>query len=375
MRNLKKITSSMMLLTAILTTNMYAKDSSNANERPAPKADIFIIKEANNLEIKLKYPAVIKSFNSVQVVSRALGVLEKKHFTEGQEVTKDDLLYEIEDGLYLAKVQAAKATLDMSEATLDNNTRSWNRQKKLLKQRAVSQETYDTSLSNYKQSLASVALARAQLLQANIDFEYTKIKAPISGTVGIKQVDIGNLVTNNPPQVLLSITQNDKLYLDFSMPLSDYKNIKKGFWSLPSDSKIKVNILLDGKEQKQSGFVDFIDVNINQSTSTVKMRAQIDNSDKTLMPGNFIRVSLKGIQKRNTLLIPQKAVLQNAQGTVVFVENGGVVGVRPVVIGREVNDKYVVSSGALKSGDRVIVNNFFRVKPGQKVQVDKIINE
>lgn len=374
MKNIKKITSILIVSTLILTSNIFA-DESSTNTRPAPKADIFVVKDANSLPLELIYPASIKSFNSVKVVSRALGILENKYFTEGQRVEKGDLLYEIEDELYLAKVQASKASLDMSEATLDNNTRSWKRQKKLLKQRAVSQESYDTSLSNYKQSLASVSLAKAQLVQAQIDLAYTKIKAPISGVVGLKQRDTGNFVTNNPPEELLTITQNNKLYIDFSMPLSDYKNIKSGLWSIASDSKIKIDILVEGQKVKESGFIDFIDVNIDQNTSTIKMRAVINNKEKNLMAGSFIRVILKGIEQKNILLIPQKAYLQNNQGTVVFIENKGIVEVRPIVIGREVDDKYVVLSGALKSGDRVIVNNFFRIKPGKKVTVDKIINQ
>jgi membrane fusion protein (multidrug efflux system) len=93
------------------------------------------------------------------------------------------------------------------------------------------------------------------------------------------------------------------------------------------------------------------------------------------MPGNFIRVSLQGIVQKNVLTIPQKALLQNPQGTIVFVEQNGVAGVKPVIIGKESGDKFVVAGGPVQSGDRVIVNNFFRVKPGQPLVVDKIINQ
>ncbi len=136
-----------------------------------------------------------------------------------------------------------------------------------------------------------------------------------------------------------------------------------------------MNIELNNKPTPHTGVIDFIDVNINQSTSTVKMRAIVDNTDSFLMPGNFIRVVLNGIVQKDVITIPQKALLQNPMGTIVFVENDGVASVKPVVIGKETGDKYIVSGGPLQSGDRVIVNNFFKVKPGKELIVDKIINQ
>jgi membrane fusion protein (multidrug efflux system) len=105
------------------------------------------------------------------------------------------------------------------------------------------------------------------------------------------------------------------------------------------------------------------------------MRAIVDNNDSFLMPGNFIRVVLNDIVQKDVITIPQKAVIQNPLGTIVFVEKEGKAAVKPVILGQETGDKYVVAGGPLQSGDKVIVNNFFRVKPGAEVQVDKIINE
>ena len=211
--------------------------------------------------------------------------------------------------------------------------------------------------------------------QATIDLNYTKVKAPISGITGLKNVDLGNLVTANPPMELVTISQNDKVYIDFSMPLSDYSNIKNGLWKMPANGKIQVDININGQTNKQSGFVDFIDVNIDQKTSTVKMRAIVENKDYTLIPGSFARVILKGIEQKNVITIPQKALLQNPLGTIVFVEKDGIATVKPVVIGNESGDKFIVAGGPLQSGDKVIINNFFRIKPGSAVVVDKTINE
>ncbi|QFR48673.1 efflux RND transporter periplasmic adaptor subunit [Sulfurimonas lithotrophica] len=372
MKNQKRI---LVLSILLIIMPVYILAAEEKKAMPAPKADIYIVPEAKDIQIDLKYPAQIKSFKNVKVYSRALGILEKKLFKEGQIVQQGDLLYKIEDKLYEAKVQAAKASVEMNQAVLNNATRNWERISKLYKSKSVSDEQRDEALSEYENALSALALAKAHLKQAQIDLDYTSVKAPITGVVGLKKVDIGNLVTNEPPSELVSITQNDKVYIDFSMPMRDYENIKNNLWSIPENGKIQVAINLDGKELPQIGVVDFIDVNINQATSTLKMRAIVENPENTLMPGNFIRVALRGILQKNVITIPQKALLQNPMGTIVFVVEEGKAAVRPVIAGRESNDKYIVAGGMLKSGDKVIVNNFFRVKPGQPLTVDKIINK
>ncbi len=372
MKKVKQSVAMSVLSLLLMSSLIQAKE---APKMPPPKADIYVVPKAKSLPILLKYPAQIKSFRNIKVVSRVLGVLEKQYFKEGQKVQKGDLLYTIEDNTYKARLHAAEASVKVSEASLNYATLNWNRIQKLYNTKSVSEERKDTAFSEYKQGLATLSLAKAERMQAKIDYEYTKVKAPISGIVGLKNVDIGDLVTNTPPQVLTTITQNEKVYIDFSMPLSDYANIKNGLWSLPTDKHINVNIEINNKPTPYKGMIDFIDVNINQNTSTVKMRAIVENNDSFLMPGNFIRVVLNDIVQKGVITIPQKAVLQNPLGTIVFVEKEGKTAVKPVILGKETGDHYIVAGGPLQSGDKVIVNNFFRVKPGADVQVDKIINE
>jgi len=374
---MKKLTNkvSMFVVTALAVPTLLLGAGESKGQTPLPKADVYIVPQAKDLKINLKYPAKIKSFQNVQVYSRVQGVLQEKLFIEGEKVQQGAPLFKIEDDIYKAKVDSAKASVEMAQATLNNATRNWNRIKKLYKSRAVSVESRDTALSTYDNALASLSMAKANLKQAQIDLDYTSVKAPITGTAGVKLVDLGNLVSNNPTTALVTITQNDKVYIDFSMPLSDYKNIQSGLWAIPEDDKIKVSITLNGKEVKESGIVDFIDAVIDQKTSTVKMRAVVENPLNTLTPGSFIRITLKGIVQKNVITIPQKALLQNPMGTIVFVEKGGKASVKPVQIGKESGDKFVVTGGPLQSGDKVIINNFFSVKPGKAFTIDKIINQ
>ena len=375
MKQLTKKVSIFVVTALAVPTFLLGASTPSGKKAPAPKADIYIVPEVSDLKINLKYPAQIKSFQNVDVYARVQGVLQEKLFTEGTQVTKGDLLFKIEDDIYKAKADASKASVEMAQATLNNATRNWERIKKLYKSKAVSVESRDTALSEYENALASLSMSKAQFQQAQIDLNYTSVRAPISGIAGMKKVDIGNFVKDDGDSVLVKITQNDQVFLDFSMPLSDYKNIQSGLWSLPIDSKIQVAVTLNNKTTEESGVVDFIDAVIDQNTSTVKMRAIIDNPIHTLIPGNFIRVTLNGIVQKDVITIPQKALLQNPMGTMVFVENNGIASVKPVKIGKETGNNYVVTGGPLKSGDRVIVNNFFKVKPGKALSVDKIINE
>ncbi len=363
------------MATTLLATTVFAGGPpAGAHKMPTPKADIYVIPKPTVLPITLEYPGTVKAYKKVQVVARALGILEKKDFREGQAVKKGDLLYEIEDDIYKARVAAAKASLEMSSASLNNATRNWERVKKLFTQKAVSSEKRDNALASYAQSLAAQSLAKSQLKQARIDLAYTKVKAPISGIIGLKQVDVGNLVSNTPPTKLVEITQKDKVFVEFSAPMSDYIKIKNHIWSIKDNAPIKVTLEVDGKVLKKEGVVDFIDVNTNNQTAIVKMRAIFDNKDGFLMHGQFVRVVTNNIIQKNIITIPQKAVLQNPLGTIVFIEDHGHVGVRPVAVGNVSGDKFVVAGGPLKSGDKVIINNFFRLKPGGEVVVDKIIN-
>lgn len=344
-----------------------------ANEAPAPKADVYVVKDLHDVKVKLKYPAIIKSAKNVDVIARVLGVLNKKNFNEGDKVNKGDTLYEIEDSAYKAELDSASASLQLAKVTLKNTQRKWNRVKKLYAQKATSQENKDDAQANYEEAVARVAMAKAQLKKAQINYNYTKVKAPISGYTSLKNIDVGSLVHANETK-LISITQNDNVHVEFSVPLSDFNNLKSNKWATKNGEKIKLNLVIDKKVVQKEGTVDFIDVNIDRKTSVVKLRAVFENIDNTLMAGKFTRVVLNNIYQNNTLEIPQVALLQDDNGMSVFVVNDNTVAVKPVVVERENGKNFIIKQGSLNSGDKVIVNNFFRVRPNQKVQIDKVIN-
>jgi len=338
-----------------------------------PKADVYIVQKPTNLPVNVQYPAFIAPYKTAMVVSRASGILEKKYFKSGQYVKKGALLYKIQDDQYRALYDASYADMLMDKAILSNALKNWNRVKQLFAAKATSTATRDNAYYTYQEAKARLMVAKANMKTAKINLGYTDVRAPISGVTGLKRVDVGNLVSATPSTNLIKITQNKKVYVNFSMPMNDYIKIKQHIWSVDLPY-MKAKLKVHGKIIKQTGIVDFIDANINRATSTVKMRAIFNNNNKYLMAGDFVHIYLKDIIQRNAIKIPQKAVLQNPLGTIVFIVVNNHVQVRPVVLGRTSGNYFLLKSHTLSPGTKVVVDNFFRLKPGSKVLVDKIVN-
>ncbi|WP_345969278.1 efflux RND transporter periplasmic adaptor subunit [Sulfurimonas sp. HSL1-6] len=340
---------------------------------PAPHADAYVVKAVAKRDVVLNYPARLKSIRSATVVSRVTGVLLTKRFKEGDYVKQGARLYKIEPDLYQAAVNEQKASVILQESLYTKAERDWKRAQALYKDNAISVQEHDAALSAYETARAQVNAAKAQLQTRELELGYTDVVAPISGIAGIKQTDVGNVVNAGTP--LVTITQTDPIYALFSIPAGDLQKArvenKEGRWSWGDEGRLKASLDVDGI--KVSGDIDFIAPTADAQTGSISMRARFKNSDNLLLPGTFGRVTLEGISRDNVIMIPQKAVLQNPMGTIVFIEQEGQAAVRPVVLGDPVGNSFVVRKG-LAEGDKVIVNNFFRVKPGAPVIIDKTVD-
>jgi len=337
--------------------------------------DVYRVSKPSNIPVILEYPARLKSTQKVQIAARVTGILVKKFYTEGKFVRKGDLLYKIESDSYQAAVDGARAQLQMAKARLNKAARDWSRIKAMYADNTASQLQRDASLSAYEIAKAGIINAKATLKIAMINLNYTDVRATINGITGLKSADVGSLVTNGTP--LVRITKVNPIYAVFSIPdiniIREKYYIKNGRWEKAADGRIKAIIKINGKQYNKKGFINFVDTNINPETSTVKARAIFQNPSRYLMPGEFVRIMLHGVFRKNAIMIPQKAVLQNPLGTMVFVVNKGKAQIRPVKLGETSGQYYIIESG-LKEGDLVIVDNFFRVRPGIPVKIDKTIN-
>ncbi len=368
MKKMRLVSSILSVILLLSETAVFAGGPPQGMKMPTPHVDVFEVQPPQKLKIdNLVYPAETKAYSYVTVVAKVNGTLEKIFFKEGDVVKKDETLFKIDDSIYKAHLDSAKANLHMAQATFYKAKKDWERTEKLYKRHSISDREKDAYFSAYKKALAGVEAAKANLELAQINYDYTDVVSPIGGITTIKKIDVGNYVTAGTP--LVDIYDIDRVYVYFSMPKSDFEKLGNLY---EIDGKLKIDILKKGKIVA-AGVVDYQDKKIEKSTSTVRLRAVVDNAQKKILPGDFVKVRLSNVYLERALLIPQKALLQSQKGTIVFVAKNSHVGVSPIFSFSEYKDKYVVQ-GMIKPGDKVIVNNFFRIKPGAEIVVDKIVN-
>lgn len=374
---MSKTTAALLLAAAMASgiSSLQAEEPKQAAVQAptAPKVDVYRVEAAAQMPISLEYPARLKSIRSATVVSRVTGLLMNKMYEEGAFVKKGAPLYQIEPDRYAAVVHEYEADLALQDALLKKAQRDWERAEALYGDKALSKQEYDSALSAFETAKAGVNAAKAKLASANVDLGYTQVKAPISGIAGMKETDLGNVASPGTP--LVTITQIDPIYAEFSIPdvdrLKEIYALQNGRWSEAAKKGLTATVSVGGFTRE--GRIDYIDPVIDKKTSSVKARAVFKNPDALLMQGAFGRITVNGFVRNAVLTVPQKAVLQNPMGTIVFVIDEGKAAVRPVKLGDTAGDNFIVEQG-LNEGDVVIVNNFFRVKPGMAVTVDKTVN-
>ncbi len=368
----RKLLSALIVATAMMSNTSFLF-SQEAQAPAGTHVDVYVLPPAAQIPVVLEYPARLKSVRSATVVSRVSGVLQKKTFVEGSAVKKGTLLYRIEPDIYAALVREREADLDLQKSVLTKTKRDWERAQSLYKDKAISSKEYDAALSSYETATAEVNAAKAKLASARVDLDYTEVRAPISGIAGMKATDLGNVVSSGTP--LVTITQTDPIHAEFSIPDVDFLKAQAahddGSWAASLQKKLKVALSLNA--QSATGHIDYVAPVINDKTGTVQARAVFGNKKNALLPGAFGRVKIEGLVRNGALTVPQKAVLQNPLGTIVFVVEEGKAAVRPVTVGDTTGENFIVEKG-LKAGETVIVNNFFRVRPGTPVIIDKTIN-
>ncbi len=342
---------------------------------PLLSVDVYRVPAAKDIPVELEYPARTKSVSSVTLIARVSGILQEKRFTEGRPVKKGDLLFKIEPDIYEAEAAAAHALFEQSLALLNKSERDWKRINSLFEAHVASEQDRDAALSAYEIAKASVSAAKARLQQAVIHLNYTDVKATSSGIAGLRGVDVGNFVSSGTS--LVTLTQTDPIYVDFSFPdinfLKTKYELKSGAWSKIGKT-LTAWLMTDNGKYGKKGVVSFLDTNIDEKTASVKARATFFNPEGEILPGQFVRIKIEGLKRKNTIIVPQQSVIQNPEGTIVFIVEKGKIAVRPVVAGDSTGGNFIIEKG-LNPGDMVVVNNFFKIRPDIPVKTDKIINK
>jgi multidrug efflux system membrane fusion protein len=354
------------LLAALLT----ACSAQEQQQMPPPDVSVAAVvqKQVSDWD---EYVGRIEAIESIELRPRVAGYLAGVHFKEGSDVAKGDLLFTIDDREYKAAANAARADVTRATARIELAKSEYARSEKLIEARAVSRGELETRQMELSQAQADRAAAQARLQQAELNLEFTRIEAPISGRIGAALVKPGNLVA--PGETLLSTLMSvDPVHVVFEGDERAYLKYQQmardGSRESSRDAANPVEVALsDETEFKHRGTMDFVDNAMNPQTGTIRGRAVLANPDGAFTPGLFARVRLLGHTPRDALLIHDQAVMTDQDRKFVWVVAEGKAVRKDIVPGESVDGLRVVDSG-LAAGDKVIVNGVRKIFfPGQPV--------
>jgi RND family efflux transporter MFP subunit len=313
---------------------------------------------------------------SVEIRARVSGYLESVNFTDGQFVKKGDLLFVIEPRPYEIALDSAKAQLSQADAQLQLAQVQLDRTAQLRKNDYASQETYDERAAQVQSATASRDNAQAAVNQAQLNLDYTRVTAPVSGRVGRHEVSVGNLVmggTGGSSTLLTTIVSLDPIWLMFNVSEGDgmtYKRlVQKGEIESARDNDIQVEgQLMDETQWSLKGTIDFVDNQYDRSSGTIRVRAAFANPNLFITPGQFGRVRVPMSQLKPTMLVPDAAVVTDQSVKMLFtVTPDGTVAPKPVELGSVTDDGLRIIRSGITPDDQIIISGLLRARPGQKV--------
>jgi membrane fusion protein (multidrug efflux system) len=342
-------------------------------QQQAPQVDVITVKP-ETLELSTELPGRTAAFRVAEVRPQVSGVLLERTFEEGTYVEKGQQLYQIDPAIYQAELASAEAEVQRARAVLRSSELRYNRFKELLQENAVSQDEFDSAEATYFQNKAAVALAEAQLKNARINLEYTKVNAPINGIIGRSNFTEGALVTASQQEPLVTINQLDPIYVDISQSSKQFMqlqaDIQSGRIEANESGNAPVRLKLNGLDFDQQGELLFSEVSVEEDTGAILLRAVFPNPNKTLYPGMFVRAAVSEGTINTALLLPQKAVTRDPRGRpyVMVVNDDNKVEQRMITTERAIGSDWLVSDG-VKEGDTVIISGLQKVRPGATVQI------
>ena len=338
-------------------------------QQEAPSVVLNTVTETD-LAVEREYIGKVEAVQNVSLKPQVAGEIIKVHFKEGSVVRAGQLLFSIDSSQYQATVSLRKAEVEKAEANLDRAAKYFERLKAADK-RSVSKSDLDIAESDVLQGKAAVSEAKASLRLAQIDLSHTRITAPITGQIGAALFTNGNYVSPSTG-ALATIVQTDPIRVSFAMPDRDYLNQIEKF-KKNGKSVYKTTLkLTNGKILPVSGERDFEDNEIDQQSGTMKVRLRFPNSAGFLIPGAMVRIGTEPVERKIALVIPQVAILADAQGDYAYtVDSGNIAQQKRIKLGTEVGTMREVLEG-LKKDDKIIVQGVQYVRPGMAVKPIKV---
>jgi membrane fusion protein (multidrug efflux system) len=325
-----------------------------------------------NLTVTTELPGRVTAERVAQVRARATGILLKRLFDEGAEVTNDQVLFQIDPALLQASYDNAQATLAKAQATLAGAQNTARRDETLVKVKGVSQQAYEDAIATEKEDQAEVLADQASLETATLNLGYARVTAPITGRIGKALVTEGALASASDATEMAVIQQLDPIFVDFTQSSADQLRLRRALAAAGGEAGGKgariTLVLEDGTVYPATGRLAFSDVTVNETTGSVTVRGEFSNPDKLLLPGMFVRGRIETGTQPQAISVPQRGVSRDASGqaSVLLVNAQNQVEQRNIQTSSAAGDQWVVTSG-LTGGERVIVEGLQKVRPGVTV--------
>ncbi|HEX3710998.1 MAG TPA: efflux RND transporter periplasmic adaptor subunit [Pseudolabrys sp.] len=324
-----------------------------------------------------EYVGRFTAINSVEVRARVSGYLDGVHFKDGQIVKEGDLLFTIDKRPFQNTLDQARANLVQAKSNVSYTQSDYTRGQQLVRDKTITDQTFEQRAQAFRNAQASVSNNEAAVRQAQLDIQFTELRAPINGRIGDRRVSPGNLVTGGTAgntTLLATIVSTDPIYFEFTFDEASYlryeRLAKTGSDVASRGVGVKVALkLIDETDFDHEGRMDFVNNVIDASTGTIRARAVFDNPNSVFTPGMFARVRVPASPPYEALLVPDAAVgTEQTSKYLLVVDDKNTVQEKNVTLGQLTSDGLRVIKDGLGPDDRVVVNGLMRARPGQKVK-------
>jgi membrane fusion protein (multidrug efflux system) len=340
-----------------------------ADQAPPPTEVAVKSVSKDPVPLDLTYTARAVGSREVEVRARVSGILLKRRYEEGKPVQQGQPMFLIDPEPIRARLASAKADVAVAQARLDEARRQRDRILPLFEHNAVSQSRRDEAVSGFEVAQANLTAAESHLRTAELDLEYTDVRAPITGLTSREVLSEGSLVSTDQSSSLLTrIVQVDPLYIEFAVPEAEAALLRDAAASRQAPPPQVKLLLEDGSEFPDAAKLTFVDNAVDTNTGTVRVRAVLQNKAAKLIPGQFLRARVEGVSLGQVVAIPRKAIMSGPQGAMVWIVDGeNKVQPRPVQVGRSMGNTVVITNG-LAAGDRYVVEGVMKLRaPGTPV--------
>lgn len=344
-------------------------EAEQAQESAPAKVSIYTVQQ-QNINLIENLPARVQAYRISEIRPQVTGIIEKVLFTQGSEVKAGQPLFKINSEVFQADVNSSQALLTKAQAEVNRLKTQLDRYRQLLPSNAISKQEFNNTEAQYQQALTEVSQTQAALTRQNLNLQYATVKAPISGQIGKILVTEGALVNMNDANPMALVHQLDKVYVDVKQSISEYEQLQDRLsdGSLSKSGVSEVSIFnSQGKSYPVTGKILFSDTSVDPNTGDVTIRVEVNNPQRKLLPGMYVRVGLNRASQPNALLVPEQAVQRDISGQaqLMIVKQDQTAEPRLVTLGQLYNGFYVITQG-VKMGENVIVEGHDRIQQPQQ---------